>query len=139
MKIAIVGAALLAACSSSSSGGGPGGACSIEGAYTVSYTRDATNPGDCTGASDLSPETLVVTVSGSEADLQFQSVGGSCPAKISGCKVTGACVIRQNGQDVGNVQPALTFTASGLSGSISLARTIAPTCTSNYNATGKRK
>lgn len=139
--IGLLALALVAGCSSTTGGGSSSGASGdstglVEGAYLTTFSRDTSNPGNCPASTQDPPETMIVTADG---QIQVQSLGGVCQGSVSGNKVTAACVLTNGGQTVGNIQYALTFTTAGVTGSLSIGKLTAPTCTGNLVVSGTRK
>ncbi len=120
----------------------------------MNYVRDTEAPGDCPSDSST-PDVITINANGSgSAEMIFQGLAGSCPARVDNCKLTTVCektyrADSGKGALLATVteQYSLSFTAAAFTGFLGGA--LLPTtegataglkkCTANFNLTGKRK
>ena len=107
--------ALLAACSSSDDDPACG---SLAGTYAQTEVIDADDPGSCGPNGSSLPTTFTVTDHGDgTAEITVERRTNPCPATLDGCTLTAQCPwLERGGGTVGDVHLALSFTASGATG-----------------------
>jgi hypothetical protein len=137
-------ALVLALGCSQSSSSGP--SCTVEGAYSVTYSAvsDAGTCGPPAGppGSSIATKLATVTVSGTHADVALEDHPGSCPGLVKGCDLTVLCTVtNQATGGQGSLSVEWTFTAVGFRGS---SHAVVPlddggACTLNEGNSGVRK
>lgn len=136
--------ALVVACSSSTEG--DDGACTIEGTYTATGTKEA---GNCPVDDKAPPVTDTITkLPDGRYRLEIQGLGGACDLElVATCKVQGKCDIAvtdaiEPGAS-GTTQYSWTFSKTGFTGisavTIPAAKSLPDGCSATVQVTGTRR
>jgi hypothetical protein len=132
---------LLVGCSSSSSGDDTH-ACELAGTWSLTATRDQSDPGDCPAAAEANEvkEVDTITRTGEIVTIEYDGMSGSCSATVPACKLSLKCDATNASGSLITRQDSWTFSGDSLTGYTTLSvPTETGRCTWNAKVTGTRR